>query len=178
MSSSPGTTAPPQPRLHRPFRFYDPEAIAVVAILLGVVQILLALPLYFLDSGLPLLFALPLCVGLMFVAAGSFGVACEKSPSRQLLKSCAYSNLAGLVGALCALCVYSVCILSPPRFGPCNKNTSFYNDYLDPGMIVCPGDLLISFYQMLSALLLIYDIAALILHSLLSFSALKGLKTN
>ncbi|KAJ8271239.1 hypothetical protein COCON_G00100980 [Conger conger] len=176
-SLQPGTTDPPQPRLHRPFLFFDLEALGVVAILLGVFQVLMALPLYFIDQGLPVLYILPLCVGVMFVAAGSFAVACEKTPSKELLKGCAISNLAGLVGALCAFCVYSVCIHSPPTFRPCVR-TSYYYHYHDPDETPCPGDLLTMFFRMLSILLLIYDIAALILHSLLTFSALKGLKTN
>lgn len=172
-SVQPGSMAPPQPRLHRPFPFFDLEAVAVVAILLGVFQVLMTVPLYYLDAGLPRLYILPLCVGIMFTAAGSFAVACEKSPSKELLKGCAYTNLAGLVGALCALCVYSLCIHSPPTFKPCIRD-EYYSDYYS----TCPGELMSNFFQTVSALLLIYDMAALILHALLSFSALKGLKTT
>ncbi|KAJ8247667.1 hypothetical protein GJAV_G00248880 [Gymnothorax javanicus] len=99
MSSLQPTTAdPPLPRLHRPFPFLDLEGVAVVAILLGLFQVLLAVPLYCLKTGLPMLFVLPLCLGVMIVTGGSFTVAYERSPRRELLKGCAYTNLAGLVG--------------------------------------------------------------------------------
>ncbi|KAJ8373059.1 hypothetical protein AAFF_G00271870 [Aldrovandia affinis] len=174
-STQAGSRGVAPPKLHRPFVFYDLEAIAVVAILVGVFQVFLALPLYFLNVGLPLLFVLPLFVGFMFVAAGSFALACEKSPSRRLMKVCAYTNLAGLVGALCALCVYSMCIHSPPTFKPCIVDKTDFFSYHDTG---CPEDKTTNFFRLLATLLLIYDIAALILLSLLSFSALKGLRMN
>ncbi|KAI1887836.1 hypothetical protein AGOR_G00194540 [Albula goreensis] len=163
-------------KLHRPFIFFDPEAVAVVAILLGVIPVLLAVPLYFLDIGLPKLYLLPLCVGLMFVTAGSFAVACEKSPSREKLKGCAYTNLAGLVGALCALCVYSWCIHSPPALESCTEDVNFYDYGYSSRSWHCPAQAMSTFFGNISTLLLIYDIAALFLHCLLSFSALKGLR--
>ncbi|XP_036373282.1 uncharacterized protein si:dkey-9i23.16 [Megalops cyprinoides] len=176
-SSQPRNTEPGQLRLHQPFTFCDLEAVAVVTILLGLFQVLLALPLYYIDISLPLLYLLPLCVGAMFVTAGSYTMACERSPSRELMKGCAYTNVAGLVGALCALCVYSVSIHSVPTFET-SCDMDVYSSPHDVSLHMCPGQQLSVFFGTIATLLLTYSIIALILHSLLSFSAFKGLKSN
>ncbi|XP_048852363.1 uncharacterized protein si:dkey-9i23.16 [Brienomyrus brachyistius] len=161
------------PKLYQPFLFWDTEAIAVGAVLLGLFHLLLAVPLYYLDLSLPMLYLLPLCVGCMFVTAGSLTVACEKSPNKSLLKSCAYTNVAGVMGALSAICVYgpSLAYLPPKR----NCNITEFDDY---GFTNCADEILLDFFTGIASLLFFYDLVALVLHTLLSFSALKGLKNT
>ncbi|XP_064782286.1 uncharacterized protein si:dkey-9i23.16 [Oncorhynchus masou masou] len=158
------------PKLHRLFIKFDPEVVAVVSILLGLFQVLLAVPLYYMDIGLPKLqLMLPLFIGFLFVTAGSFAFACEKSPSRQLLTGCAYTNVASLLAGLLALCMYSVSLHSVQGTAePCTL----------PSIDLCPGEYLEGFFRSVTVLLIIYDLGALILHSLLSLSALKGLRVG
>ncbi|XP_062384626.1 uncharacterized protein si:dkey-9i23.16 [Sardina pilchardus] len=156
-------------QLHRIFRQYDPEAAAVVSVVLGLLQVLLAAPVYFMKLK-PFLFVVPLIFGMLFVSGGSFAVACSKYPDRRLLKSCAYSNMACLLGALVAVCVYIVVLCSElPQL--CLKSDDYYeNDH------IC--DRLHQLSYGIVGSLLVYDIAAMILHSLLSYSAVKGLKID
>ncbi|CAB1328098.1 unnamed protein product [Coregonus sp. 'balchen'] len=148
------------PKLHRLFIKFDPEVVAVVSILLGLFQVLLAVPVYYMD----------------FVTAGSFAIACEKSPSRKLLMGCAYTNVASLVAGLLALCMYSVSLHSVQGFAePCTlPNIDLYTGAAHK----CPGEYLEGFFRSVTVLLIVYDLGALILHSLLSFSALKGLRVG
>ncbi|XP_029621968.1 uncharacterized protein si:dkey-9i23.16 isoform X1 [Salmo trutta] len=165
------------PKLHRLFIKFDPEVVAVMSILLGLMQVLLAVPLYYMDVGLPKLhIVLPLFIGFLFVTAGSFALACEKSPSRQLLTGCAYTNVASLVAGLLALCLYSVSLHSVQgSAAPCTlPNTNLYTLTAQK----CPGEYLKEFFRSLIVLLIVYDLGALTLHSLLSFSALKGLRVG
>ncbi|KPP56993.1 hypothetical protein Z043_125335, partial [Scleropages formosus] len=160
------------PKLYQPFVFWDPETIAVSAILLGLFHLLLAMPLYYMDISLPMFYLLPMCVGTVCVVAGSFGVACERAPSRMLLKGCAYSSVGGVLGALCILCVYrpSLDALSPAS---CNMTDEAH----DPSDR-CPKELISDLFSGIATTLLLYNLATLVLHSLLSFSAWKGLRTN
>ncbi|XP_021429207.2 uncharacterized protein LOC110497430 isoform X1 [Oncorhynchus mykiss] len=209
------------PKLHRLFIMFDPEVVAVMSILLGLFQVLLAVPLYYIDIGLPKLqLTLPLFIGflmkvvpsgiwkclprmnqtcgglhffvrswlisfyfptmsskealsLKFVMAGSFAFACEKSPSRQLLTGCAYTNVASLVASLLALCSYSVSLHSVQgSAAPCTLPSI---DLYTWAAQKCPGEYLEEFFRSIIVLLIVYDLGALTLHSLLSFSALKGL---
>ncbi|XP_070972130.1 uncharacterized protein [Oncorhynchus clarkii lewisi] len=162
------------PKLHRLFIMFDPEVVAVMSILLGLFQVLLAVPLYYIDIGLPKLqLTLPLFIGFLFVMAGSFAFACEKSPSRQLLTGCAYTNVASLVASLLALCLYSVSLHSVQgSAAPCTLPSI---DLYTWAAQKCPGEYLEEFFRSIIVLLIVYDLGALTLHSLLSFSALKGL---
>ncbi|KAL1023606.1 hypothetical protein UPYG_G00043440 [Umbra pygmaea] len=167
-SAEEGTSVP---KLHRLFIKFDPEAVGVVAILLGVFQVLLAVPLYYMDVDLHITqLLLPLFIGLLFVLAGSFAVASEKSPSRRLLMGCAYTNVASLIAGLLALCLYSVSLNTVHGSDvPCTFKGEMYPEK-------CPGQYLEDFFRSITGLLIIYDLGALIVHSLISFSALKGLR--
>ncbi|XP_042559046.1 uncharacterized protein si:dkey-9i23.16 isoform X2 [Clupea harengus] len=160
----------------RIFRQYDPEAAAVVSILLGLFQVLLAAPVYFIKFR-PFFYVLPLIIGVLFVTGGSFAVACCKYPDRRLLKSCAYSNLACLLGALVAVCVYIMALSTELPHMDCstveNDQTLWGSDY---DMCIHFTSRLHQFYHGLVGSLLVYDIAAMVLHSLLSYSAVKRLK--
>ncbi|XP_010889948.2 uncharacterized protein si:dkey-9i23.16 [Esox lucius] len=170
-STETGTSVP---KLHRLFIKFDPEATGVVAILLGVFQVLLAVPLYYMDISLPKAqFLLPLFIGILFVMAGSFAVACEKTPSRHLLTGCAYTNVASLLAGLLALCIYSVSLNNVQASA--ESCTLYKAESLDDK---CPGEFLEDFFRSITALLIVYDLGALILHTLLSFSALKGLRVG
>ncbi|XP_036951093.1 uncharacterized protein si:dkey-9i23.16 isoform X3 [Acanthopagrus latus] len=107
------------PRSHRFAAWFDHETAAVVTILLGLFQVLLSVLLADSNKSLPKLYILPLAMGIVIVAGGSFTMASERNPSRLL-----------------AYC-WSVTLL-----------------------------------------LLLYNIGAVVMHSLLSFSALKALKTD
>uniref|UniRef100_G3PV22 Uncharacterized protein n=1 Tax=Gasterosteus aculeatus TaxID=69293 RepID=G3PV22_GASAC len=85
---------------------FDHEAAAVVTILLGLFQVLLALPLAYSEEALPKFFILPLFLGILIVTGGSFTFANERNSSRLLLRGCACSNLVGLLGTLMAFCFY------------------------------------------------------------------------
>ncbi|XP_062334429.1 uncharacterized protein si:dkey-9i23.16 [Osmerus eperlanus] len=164
---------PAGPRLQRLFLHFDPEAAGVVTILLGLFQVLLSVPLYHMPISLPKhSFLVPLFIGFVIVAAGAFVVANEKSPNRQLLKGCAYSNIAGLLGAMLAFCVYVVSIVSlEPEPERCeNVHNQPWN------RTQCPSDYLETFFTAVNVLLLFYNIGALVLHSLLSVSSYKALK--
>lgn len=179
MSSSGAESEPAVgPRLHRFFPFFDPEAVAVVTILLGLFQLLMTACLYYLDSTLPKLFQLPLVVGPLIVAAGSLTMASEKSPSRQLLRGCAVINMAGLLGALVALCLYSYSISSFELPENCEmEGRSHENDY-HSNNFRCPMAVMKSMVWCVVVLLLFYDILAAVLQSLVSVSALKALRRN
>lgn len=165
-----------QPRLYRLFSLFDPEAAAVVTILLGLFQVLLALPIYYLDMSLPnKLFLVPLFVGSLIVAAGSFAVTCEKSPNRQLLRGCAYMNVAGLLGALLAPCIYTYALNAYEPHDECEK-PDYDSRYYYPPLEYCPGIYFSMFFRNLTGLVLAYDIIAVVLQSMLSISALKGLR--
>ncbi|XP_051560022.1 uncharacterized protein LOC127444603 isoform X2 [Myxocyprinus asiaticus] len=156
------------PKLHRLFKFYDPEAVAVMAILLGLFQVLLTIPTYNISTDIRYLFVCPLCVGSVSVVAGSLGIASERTPSRQLLKKCLFAGLASLGGTLISLFLYGYAVRNFPLFPPCNE-------FL---LHICPGQIFQGLYKTVSWQLLFYDFAALALHCFLSFSAFKGLKTH
>ncbi|KAM4604198.1 uncharacterized protein ACJ7VT_018770 isoform 1-T3 [Polymixia lowei] len=166
--------AGPQPRLHVLFARFDPEAAAVVCILLGVFQILYSSPMYYMDISQPKkLFLLPLTTGTLIVAAGSFTMACIRSPSRRLLQGCVCSNLAGLLGALLAFCLYCLSLSSIEQQQDCVFSMA-YHDFISR----CPGEHLMDLFWCVTVLLLLYDVGAVVLQSLLSVSAFKALKTN
>ncbi|MCJ8730311.1 hypothetical protein PDJAM_G00182810 [Pangasius djambal] len=68
----------PPCKLHRLFRVYDPEVVAVMTILLGLFQVLLGLPAYYMSINIKVLHLCPVFVGAVYVGGGSFAMACEK----------------------------------------------------------------------------------------------------
>ncbi|XP_070775821.1 uncharacterized protein [Enoplosus armatus] len=165
-----------EPRLHRLSAWFDPEAAAVVTILLGLFQVLLSVPLAYADQILPKLFILPLVLGILIVAGGSFTMANERNPSRLLLRGCACSNVVGLLGALLAFCLYCYSLSKAHSEDLC-LTISPDHDYRHPAYR-CPGEILMAYCWSVTLLLLLYDTGAVVLHCLLSVSALKALKTD
>ncbi|XP_060780840.1 uncharacterized protein si:dkey-9i23.16 [Neoarius graeffei] len=160
----------PPCKLHRPFRFYDPEVVAVMTILLGLFQVFLGLPTYYMSINIKLLYVCPLFVGVVYVTGGSFAMACERFPSRKLVKNCLYSSVFGLLVGLSAVVVYSYAVNDIKSVEGCkSEGLSKLN---------CPEDSIINYFNAISALLLIYDMGGLTLQGFLLFSAMKGLKTN
>ncbi|XP_076831660.1 uncharacterized protein LOC143477063 [Brachyhypopomus gauderio] len=160
-------------KLHRPFRFYDPEAVAVLTILLGLFQVLLGIPVYYMSIRIHVLYMCPVFVGAVYVAGGTYAMACERSPSRQLLKHCLYSGIGALVLGLCAIVVYGYAVHDIKHFELCNSEQSVTSSITD-----CPTYVFVGFFRAIAALLFLYDISALILQCFISFSAMKGLKNN
>ncbi|KAM7393490.1 hypothetical protein PAMP_020356 [Pampus punctatissimus] len=165
-----------EPRLHRLSSWFDPETAAVVTILLGLFQVLLSVPLAYADQTLPKLFILPLVLGIVIVAGGSFTMANERKPSRQLLQGCACSNVVGLLGALLAFCLYCFSLSMERSKEHCVPNYS--NPDFETSLYECPGEFLMAYCWSVTLLLLVYDCGAVVLHCLLSVSALKALKTD
>ncbi|XP_037394455.1 uncharacterized protein si:dkey-9i23.16 isoform X2 [Pygocentrus nattereri] len=157
------------PRFHRPFRSYDPEVVAILTILFGLFQALLGIPTFFLGVNIHTLYMCPVFVGAVHVIGGSFALVCERSPSRQMLKNCLYSALGGLFVGLSATAVYSYAFNNILSLKPCERH--FIYDY-------CVRDDFVEIFRAITALLSFYDVIALIPQCFISFSALKGLKTN
>ncbi|XP_077381798.1 uncharacterized protein LOC144021412 isoform X2 [Festucalex cinctus] len=103
------------------FSYFDTEAAAVVTIILGLFQLLLAVPLAYTDQSLPYLFILPLVSGIVIVAGGSFTMANKRNPSRLLLQGSACSNGVGLLSALLAFCLYCFHLSSVNSKDPCSS---------------------------------------------------------
>ncbi|XP_034465664.1 uncharacterized protein LOC117776040 [Hippoglossus hippoglossus] len=162
--------------LHRLSTWFDPETAGVVTILLGLFQVVLSVPLAYADHVLPKLFILPVVLGLLIVTGGSFTVANVKNPSRQMLRGCAYSNVLGLLGTLLAFCLYCYSLSLEKNEDVCVIDSSY--NYYGLEYYRCPGELLSAFCWSLIFLLLLYDIVAVVLHCLLSVSALKALKKD
>lgn len=156
------------PKFQRLFKFHDPEVVAVMAILLGLFQLLLTVPTYSISIDMKYMFVCPLCIGSVSVLAGSFGMASERTPRRALLKYCLISGIAGLVGTLIGLVLYGYATSNSPVLRPC-PNESYFS---------CPEKVFQGFYKAISGQLLFYDIAALVLHCFLTFSAFKGLRIH
>lgn len=129
-----------EPRLHRLSSWFDPETAAVVTILLGLFQVLLSVPLAYADQTLPKLFILPLVLGIVIVAGGSFTMANERNPSRLLLRGCACSNVVGLLGALLAFCLYCFSLSKEGSKEPCVPVNSEFA--FRPSLYGCPGEFL------------------------------------
>ncbi|GAA6096451.1 uncharacterized protein si:dkey-9i23.16 [Tachysurus ichikawai] len=160
----------PPCKLHRLFRVHDPEVVAVMTILLGLFQMLLGFPTYYMSFNIKVLHVCPVFVGAAFVAGGAFAMACERAPSRQLMKTCVYASAFGLLVGLCAIIVYAYAINDIKSVEGCEFNGG--------RNIFCQKDDVIDYFISVSALLLIYDIGALTLQGLILFSAMKGLKTS
>ncbi|MCI4376145.1 hypothetical protein PGIGA_G00184950 [Pangasianodon gigas] len=160
----------PPCKLHRLFRVYDPEVVAVMTILLGLFQVLLGLPAYYMSINIKVLHLCPVFVGAVYVGGGSFAMACERTPSRKLLKSCLYASVFGLLVGLSAIVVYGYAVNDIKSVKTCESEE--FTEF------ACPQEGVIEYFNSISALLLIYDMGALTLQGLLLFSAMKGLKTN
>ncbi|XP_053477894.1 uncharacterized protein si:dkey-9i23.16 [Ictalurus furcatus] len=159
----------PPCKLHRLFRVYDPEVVAVMTILLGLFQVLLGFPAYYMSINIKLLHVCPVFVGAVYVAGGSFAMACIRIPSRKLVKSCLYASVFGLLVGLSAIFVYAYAIYDMKSVIVCEPEEILHD---------CTPYGVFEYFNAFSALLLIYDMGALILQGLLLFSARKGLKTN
>ncbi|TWW59402.1 uncharacterized protein si:dkey-9i23.16 [Takifugu flavidus] len=166
------------PRLHRLFPWFDPESAAVVTILLGLFQVLMSALLVYTDTTLPKIFILPLLLGILIMAGGSLTMANERNPSRSLLQQCASSNVAGLVGALLAFCLYcySLSVL-PKATCPLPPTPSSYHYYRST-YFGCPLELMEAYTWSIIMLLLLYNSGAIFLHGFLSLSAIKTLKAT
>lgn len=135
-----------------------------MAILLGLFQLLLTLLTHTVSLDMKYMFVCPLCVGSVTIIAGSFGLASERTPRRDLLKNTLISGLAGLVATLIGLFLYIYATSTSLDLPPCSPN--------EP----CAEKLFQGFYKAVSGQLLLYDIAAVVALSFLSLSAFKGLR--
>ncbi|KAF3687063.1 hypothetical protein EXN66_Car002735 [Channa argus] len=160
-----------QARLNYLYAWFDPESAAVVTILLGLFQLVLSVPLVHCLQTLPKLFILPIFLGLLIVAGGSLTMANERNPSRQLLQGCAYTNVLGLLGALLAFILYCYSLSTISTEVLCEHLPEDHRHQ-------CPTEALAAFSWSITFLLLIYNTGAMILHGLLSVSALKALKAH
>ncbi|XP_042340284.1 uncharacterized protein si:dkey-9i23.16 [Plectropomus leopardus] len=176
--SSDGAVTAAEPRLHRLFPWFDPYSAAVVTILLGLFQVILSIPLSFVDPTLPKLFVAPLFIGIIIVVGGSFTIAYERDPSRLLLQGCVCSNLVGLLGTLISFCIYCYSLSNQQNKEPCDSTTEPSYDYDYGSRSRCAGDVLSLYTWNMILLLVLYNIGAVIMHSLLSVSALKAFKTE
>ncbi|KAM4583642.1 uncharacterized protein PAE49_003519 isoform 2-T4 [Odontesthes bonariensis] len=165
-----------EPRLHRLSTWFDPESAAVVTILLGLFQVLLSASLAYAEQSLPKFFILPLVLGILIIAGGSFTMANERNPNSLLLCGCACSNLLGLLGALLALCLYCYALSTQHNEVLCPSPPEDF--YYHRSNYSCPLENLTAYYWSIVLLLLLYDIGAVIMHCLLSVSAIKTLKTD
>ncbi|XP_067297345.1 uncharacterized protein si:dkey-9i23.16 [Pseudorasbora parva] len=173
MSSTQMQSADPDPpKCHRLFKFHDPEVVAVMVILLGLFQLFLTVPIYSATLNVENIFLFPLCIGSVSVIAGSFGMASERTPRRALLKICLISGIAGLMGTLIGLVLYGYVASTTPDPPPCIQEEDVFS-YLK-----CPIKDFQLFSEAIPKLLLIYDIAALVLHCFQTFSAFKGLRIH
>ncbi|RVE75843.1 hypothetical protein OJAV_G00002730 [Oryzias javanicus] len=164
------TTATSGARLHR---LFDLESAAVVTILLGLFQLLLSAAVYYTDQILANFFMLPVVMGIIIVTGGSFTIANERNPSRTLLRGCAYSNVTGVLGSLLAFCLYCYTLETHSNEDQCPNTPDYYYYHA-----FCPTKMLAGYSWSLKLLLLLYDAGALILHSLLSVSAVVMLKKH
>nr|XP_046256428.1 uncharacterized protein si:dkey-9i23.16 isoform X2 [Scatophagus argus] len=167
-----GDASSAEPRLYRLSKWFDPETAAVVTILLGLFQVLLSVLLAYADDTLPKLFIMPLGIGILIVAGGSFTMASERNPSRQVLQRCACSNVIGLLGTVLVFCLYCYS-LSITRKNVCGNIDP--DGYRQHG---CPEEVLAAYCTSVLQLLLVYDTGAVVMHGLLSVSAVKALKTH
>ncbi|CAL8355248.1 unnamed protein product [Boreogadus saida] len=166
-----------EPRLRRVLALFDMEAAAVVAILLGIAQLLLTSPLYYLDVSLPKsLFILPLFIGTLFVIGGSLTIASARSSSKSMRQSCAYSNVACLLGAVLAVCLYCFSLSSVKQQPDCVEDTevSFFYHSLT---VDCLEGRLLGLFWTVVTLLLCYNVGALLLHGLLTVTSIRALRS-
>lgn len=156
---------------------FDLKFAAVVSILLGLFQLLLAIPLYYIDVSLPRnLFLLPVATGCLIVASGSCSVACAKAPTRKLRRGCAYSNVAVLLGALLALGLYGYLLRTVDKPVDCETPMTSSSDYHLPGVEHCAEDHLMNMFCAVIVLLMIYDVCGALLHGALSVTSLRALR--
>ncbi|XP_037831846.1 uncharacterized protein si:dkey-9i23.16 isoform X2 [Kryptolebias marmoratus] len=158
-------------RLYHLSKWFDIESAAVVTILLGLFQVLLSASFAYTDHSLPSLFVLPLVLGVTIIAGGSLTLANEKTPSRLLLCGCVCSNILGLLGSLLAFCIFFYTIQTDHIEEKCPDDFSY-------SYSICPPARLAVYSWSFTCLLLLYDTLAVIMHSLLSASAFKILKTG
>lgn len=103
-------------------------------------------------------------------------MACERNPSRLLLRGCACSHVVGLLGAMIAFCLY--CYTLSKIYSKQCPMTLPSSRYYGFSSYSCPTEILQAYTWSVTLLLLLYDTGAIVLHSALSFSALRALKTD
>ncbi|KAM6939584.1 uncharacterized protein FYW49_008152 [Xenentodon cancila] len=174
----PSEEAAAESQFHRLFTWFDPESAAVVTILLGLFQLLLSAPLAHIDQSLPKLFILSLFMGILIIAGGSFTMANVRNPPNKLLfQGCVCSNLVGLLMSLLAFCIYFYILvnhqedLCESTSEPLFHHYYFYSDR-------CPSEILANYSWTVKLLLVLYDSGAVVMHCLLSVSALKTRHTE
>lgn len=169
MSSEQTAPPPVQSVAQRLLSWLDPESAAVVTILLGLFQVLLAVPLaYTGPQDMPRFYVLPLFIGILIVTGGSLAMANERTPSRYLLQGSACSNVLSLLGAVIAFCLYCVGITKLPWREDCEHNTA--SD--------CALNYVAKYSLAILALLLLYDAVAIVLNCVLSALSLKELRRS
>lgn len=169
MSSEETAPPPVQSITQRLTSWLDLESAAVVTILLGLFQVLLAVPLaYTGPTDMPRFYVLPLFIGILIVSGGSLAMANERSPSRYLLQGSACSNVASLLGAVIAFCLYCVGLNNLPWRENCDYDHS-------PD---CALNYIAKYSMAILILLLVYDAGAIVLNCILSALSLKELKRS
>ncbi|CAN9510657.1 unnamed protein product [Ophioblennius macclurei] len=168
--------AEPAAALRSPADWFDTESAAVVTILLGVFQVILAACFVDVTQSPPKLFIFVLLLGILIIAGGVLTLANEKNPRKILVQGCACSNVLGLLLALLGFGLYCYSITHLEAEGACFGVSDHYY-YYDHTTISCPADRLKAYSWSLTLLLIIYDVGAVIMQCLLSVIAIRTLKT-
>lgn len=160
-----------EPRRHNFFSWFDIESAAVVTILMGVFQLLLCSSLIQVNLILPKSFyILPLVLGIVMIAGGSFTMASERNKSKLMVRGSAWSNALGLLGSLLGFGIYIYIINSADILEPCMTT-------LHHGNNSCRLETLANYIWSITLQLLLYDTATVVMHLLLSVCAFKDLKS-
>ncbi|CAL8329170.1 unnamed protein product [Merluccius merluccius] len=102
-------------------------------------------------------------------------MASVRSPSRYLRQGCAYSNVAGLLGAVLALCLYCFSLRSVEE-ADCDvqhKHVSYYSISQNR----CIEGRLEDLFWRVVTLLLCYSVGTLLLHGLLTVTSIRALRS-
>lgn len=169
MSSEETPPPPVQSVTQRLTSCLDLESAAVVTILFGLFQVLLAVPLAYTGPvDMPRLYVLPLLIGILIVSGGSLAMANERNPNRYLLQGCACSNAVSLLGAVIAFCLYCVAV----------SNLQWHEDCEYRSSSECALHYISQYSMVILSLLIFYDAGAIIMNCILSALSLKELKTS
>lgn len=167
MSSEETPPPPVQSVTQRLTSCVDLESAAVVTILFGLFQVLLAVPLAYVGpADMPRLYVLPLLIGILIVSGGSLAMANERNPSRYLQQGCACSNAVSLLGAVIAFCLYCVAVAKLHWQEHCESSSECALSYVS------------QYSMVILSLLIFYDAGAIIMNCILSALSLKELKTS
>lgn len=152
MSSEETAPPPVQSATQRLTSCFDLESAAVVTILFGLFQVMLAVPLaYTGPADMPKFYVLPLLIGILIVSGGSLAMANERNPNRYLLQGCACSTVLSLLGALIAFCLYCVGVSNLPWQKECESRYD------------CPLNHVSQYSMAILTLLILYDVGAIIM---------------